>query len=362
MAGRPGNRRLLGGPASWPSKQRPELAAPSSPPGSAAFAATVAGALGRNPAVTRAADTDPILAGLVNDATNLTTLRQPAGGSGGFAVSSRFSAIIGVAGSTVVPTVSKIGVAGYDSEDAAARGVFGYSGPGTGVQGESPNGRGLLGNSTAGTGLRAQSNSGVGVWASSATNRAVLGTTGAGSLPAITGQNTTGMVGVQGFGGTGPPPAPTEETGVEGVCDISAQANGVAGRSGVGAGVWGSTGGGIGVIGTADGDTEGSGVGLYGFGPIGLYSESPAGGLAAQFAGPTVFMLSGKTTITSGSSKVVAIPDGLRPQSLVLAVLHTNRPGVWVRSVVPNVAAGTATIYLNTSVTSATFIAWFVVN
>lgn len=387
-----------------PRSRRAILAA-----GLGGLAATVAAALGRNPTAARAANGDPLLVGTAsNTATADTQLNQTtpdihgfrvltAGtgtGSFGFSpagvgVSGMSTSSTGVTGQTsatqrsgvlgqgsangtgvtgfsgaAAPTTTptKTGVYGQADQDATARGAYGKSGPGTGVQGESTSGKGIYGKSTSSTGARGQSDSGIGVWGTSLTNRAVFGTTGSTTLPAIGGQNTGGKVGVHGYAGPGTPPAPTAETGVEGVSNISAQANGVYGHSTVGAGVWGATGGGLGVIGTADGDVDGNGVGVYAFGPIGLYAEGPGGGLAAQFAGPTFFTESGKVTISSGSSIVVPIPNGLRPSSLVLAVLHSNRGGIWVRAVVPNVAAGTATIYLNTSVPSATFIAWFVVN
>jgi hypothetical protein len=41
-------------------------------------------------------------------------------------------------------------------------------------------------------------------------------------------------------------------------------------------------------------------------------------------------------------------------------VLHSNRASRYVRAVVPT--TGSFTIYLNTSVTSATYVAWFVIN
>jgi hypothetical protein len=197
------------------------------------------------------------------------------------------------------------------------------------------------------------------VWGTSLTNRAVFGTTGASNLPAVAGQSTGGRVGVHGFTGAGNPPPAVTETGVEGVCSLSAESNGVHGRSQGGAGAWGSTVGGLGVAGTASGDATGNGVGVYGFGPIGVFGE---GAYAGWFAGPTLFTESGRAELSAGSSTTVAVPNGLRPTSLMFAVLHSNRPGVWVRAVVPNAAAGTATIHLNTAVSAATAIAWFVVD
>ena len=41
----------------------------------------------------------------------------------------------------------------------------------------------------------------------------------------------------------------------------------------------------------------------------------------------------------------------------VFAVLHSNRSGRYVRAVVPT--TGSFTIYLNTTVTSSTYVAWF---
>ena len=46
--------------------------------------------------------------------------------------------------------------------------------------------------------------------------------------------------------------------------------------------------------------------------------------------------------------------------SRIFAVLHSNRSGRYVRAVVPT--TGSFTVYLNTTVTSATYVAWFVIN
>ena len=44
----------------------------------------------------------------------------------------------------------------------------------------------------------------------------------------------------------------------------------------------------------------------------------------------------------------------------MFAVLHSNRTGRWVQSVVPT--TGSFTIYLNGTVSASTYIAWFVIN
>ena len=51
---------------------------------------------------------------------------------------------------------------------------------------------------------------------------------------------------------------------------------------------------------------------------------------------------------------------GTTSSSRVFAVLHSNRASRYVRAVVPT--TGSFTIYLNASVTSATYVAWFVIN
>ena len=49
---------------------------------------------------------------------------------------------------------------------------------------------------------------------------------------------------------------------------------------------------------------------------------------------------------------------GVTSTSKVFAVLNSNRSGRYVRAVVP--ATGKFTIYLNTSVSSSTYVAYFV--
>jgi hypothetical protein len=51
---------------------------------------------------------------------------------------------------------------------------------------------------------------------------------------------------------------------------------------------------------------------------------------------------------------------GVSFSSLVFAVLRSNRSGRYVRAVVPT--TGYFTIYLNTTVTSSTYVVWFVLN
>jgi hypothetical protein len=129
-------------------------------------------------------------------------------------------------------------------------------------------------------------------------------------------------------------------------------------------GVWGDSG---------DVGTYGSGtVGVMGDGVVGVVGRADLGGsgiqainfdptgVALQVYGKVQFSRSGKNTIGSGRSSLRINLAGVSSASRVFAVLHSNRSGRYVRAVVP--ATGSFTIYLNTTVTSATYVAWFVIN
>ncbi len=131
-----------------------------------------------------------------------------------------------------------------------------------------------------------------------------------------------------------------------------------------GTGVWGDS---------EDVGVYGSGViGSWGDGFIGVRGTGGSGGIAVQaiaatgadvalqVTGKVQFSRSGKSTIGSGRSSLKINLAGVSGNSRVFAVLHSNRSGRYVRAVVPT--TGSFTIYLNTTVTSATYVAWFVLN
>ncbi len=132
----------------------------------------------------------------------------------------------------------------------------------------------------------------------------------------------------------------------------------------VGAGVWGDSD--IGVVGT------GIQAGLLGIGTDGVVGIGDVGGsgvvaisgsttdLALDVQGKVRFSRSGRSSIGSGKSSVKVTLAGVTSGSRVFAVLHSNRTRRYVRAVVPT--TNSFTIYLNTTVTSATFVAWFVIN
>ena len=131
-----------------------------------------------------------------------------------------------------------------------------------------------------------------------------------------------------------------------------------------GTGVWGTSGD-VGVLGTGD-------TGVYGIGSIGVIGESVSAAagvqaiaqsstdLALDVQGKVRFSRSGRSTIPTGKSSLKVTLAGVSSGSRIFAVLHTNRPGRWVSAVVP--VTGSFTIYLNTTVPGATYVAWFILN
>ena len=144
-------------------------------------------------------------------------------------------------------------------------------------------------------------------------------------------------------------------TGVYGYADPSST------EGFVGSGVWGDSAD-IGVVGTGATGMQGIGIwGVQGYteepGGIGVYAQSAdAGARALRVEGRAEFTRSGRTTMSAGTSSKKINLSGCTTSTLVLAVLGSNRSGRWVRAVVP--AAGSFTVYLNSSVTSATYITW----
>jgi hypothetical protein len=67
---------------------------------------------------------------------------------------------------------------------------------------------------------------------------------------------------------------------------------------------------------------------------------------------------SGRVSIGAGRSVVTASVSGMTSSNFAIATLNSNRSGRYVRAVV--CSAGRITIYLNTAVTSATYVAWLV--
>ena len=154
-------------------------------------------------------------------------------------------------------------------------------------------------------------------------------------------------------------PAATNYTGVFGSAPASAT------DTAVGTGVWGDSPD-IGVYGSGSVGVEGyGGWGVAGYangtsGSIGVYAQADLPSRALYVDGKTHFSRSGRSTIGAGRSSITINLTGTSSASRVFAVLHSNRAGRYVRAVVPT--TGKFTIYLNTTVTSATYVAWFVLD
>ena len=135
--------------------------------------------------------------------------------------------------------------------------------------------------------------------------------------------------------------------------------------NGLGTGVWGDS---------PDFGVYGSGYfGVYGSGVVGVtgQAETTSGpgvramgttssSLALQVIGKVSFNRAGRKTISAGKSSLVVSMAGVTSTSKVLAVLNSNRSGRYVRAVVPS--TGKFTIYLNSSVSSSTYVAYFVID
>jgi len=131
---------------------------------------------------------------------------------------------------------------------------------------------------------------------------------------------------------------------------------------------------GVGVVGVSDDwGVFGNGtVGVYGYGTYGVVGESAstaagvtafaktATDLALDVVGKVRFSRSGRSSVAAGHSTKTVYLAGVSSSSRVFAVLHSNRSGRYVRAVVPT--TGSFKIYLNATVSSTTYVAWFVLN
>jgi hypothetical protein len=110
------------------------------------------------------------------------------------------------------------------------------------------------------------------------------------------------------------------------------------------------------------------GPGLHGFGGVGVLAEASPIGIALQVEGRARFSEAGEAEIRfPARSATVPVPGGLSGKSLVLALLQTATPGVFVTSAVPHFSTGKVTINLNRAPGTRSHparakVAWFVVN
>jgi hypothetical protein len=137
----------------------------------------------------------------------------------------------------------------------------------------------------------------------------------------------------------------------------------------IGKGVWGDSSD-IGVYGSGGIGMEGDGFGVGGIGllgyadttsGIGVWAYAPATNqYALKVSGKVSFSNAGRSIIGAGKSSLTVSKAGVTSSSRVFAQLAANRPGRYVRAVVAS--SGKFTIYLNTTVTSATYVIWWILN
>ena len=101
--------------------------------------------------------------------------------------------------------------------------------------------------------------------------------------------------------------------------------------------------------------------------PSTIWTGAGSGGYALSVEGKVHFSRSGRAEIAAGRSSVEVNAGSLGRTSFAIATLNTNRPGVWVRSVVVNWTEAlpereNTTIHLNKPTPFKTRCAWIVFN
>lgn len=215
-----------------------------------------------------------------------------------------------------------------------------------------------------GTGLEGASTAGTGV----------LGTTGQVELAGVVG--TAGDIAGSDFEG-----GYELNTGVYGFAAFDEISSGLYGESGTGWGVYGYGPIGVGGYGSAGGYFEGDYVGVIGFGydgGAGAHVHAGGGTVPTPPSNTALFASvgstsqigleargrirfpnrSGRATIGTGKSSVTVTVSGVTSSNFAIATLSSNRSGRYVRAVV--CSTGKITIYLNTTVTSSSYVSWLV--
>lgn len=227
-----------------------------------------------------------------------------------------------------------------------------------------------------GTGVHGTSTGGVGV----------LGGTGPAGLPAVVGLQGDSAMSSYDNALFVDPAAPTLDGGVYGFSNTG---------SGGGIGTFGETVSGVGLLGFG---LDAGSVGMMAIGSLGAFIEGPDGAFVvsdtnrtglhahvgtgssapaaplntAMFASVSATTQvgleargrirfpnrSGRALIAAGKSSVSVSVPGMTSANFAIATLNSARSGRWVRAVV--CWSGKISIYLNTTVTSSTYVAWLV--
>jgi len=280
----------------------------------AALAGAIVGAAAR-PDATLGADGQAMTLGAVNTATAETALQATSGVGYAFRATSELGG----------------GVGGFSTDSI---GIVGQSTTSTGVFGNSQDGYGVDAASMNGWAARAMSSYGLGLYARLFDN-----------TPSTFSDSSVKSAIVAVAGDATNEAANTDEVGVYGFSDISANSTGV----------WGDSTRGVGVAGTGD-------WGVYGLGRVGVYAQSTSStGYALYTKGRISFSgRSGRSSITSGHTYKDVPISGMTSSSAVIATLQTHVTGTYVASVVSY--TGKFRVYLNKSATSTLAFSYLVIN
>jgi hypothetical protein len=199
----------------------------------------------------------------------------------------------------------------------------------TGVSGSSKSNVGVFGSSDSGAGVQGWSTDGIGVAARSKSSNAVHGSCSSPSASGVYGSNESRGYGIAGRSNA----APLGQNGVWAAATLGD-------NTADGIGVWARS---------------AHGIGLY---ADGIHPDA----VALNAKGVAQFSRSGQATIQAGQSSFTHSGIRLDPGSLILATLQQDRPGIHVRSAVPDRDAGSFTVTLSQAVSADTVVGWFVVN
>jgi hypothetical protein len=93
----------------------------------------------------------------------------------------------------------------------------------------------------------------------------------------------------------------------------------------------------------------------------GVHAVAGAGGVGLTVDGRCKFSNAGVVTIAA-RARAVTVKALLTPTSIVLAMLQTNAPGVWIQSAVPDFKHATIKITLNKPAPTSLKVGWFALN
>lgn len=298
------------------------------------------------PASVLANDPNDVAKGVVNHASNVTTLINDSERGTGMNIGGDLIGLVITTENDDSVGLQVQGNLGIDVQGELAIDARGD------LQGISASGREAILGSGDDVGVHGTGDM-AGIMGESGNGYAVLGTGSAPDLPAILGWSTSQQSGVQGYSADsahqpGPPPA---RTGVYGYAAQDSTARGVYGQSTIGQGVEGHATSGVGIVASATSGTA-------------LEATASANAWALRTTrGKVAFSTAGLATIGSGKSTVTVRPGfDIGPESIVLAVLQGDPGGAAVlHHVSRDAVQDRFTVHLTAAALAATPVAWFVI-